>query len=379
MGVMRDLACNNKARGILGAEPALRLTGHRFFPQLRNPLRDGHLRGTARFLGLAGLLLASAALCWGQFQAGSKWSPHPTKPPARALPARATFQVPSQDLHTPLTIIAYGDMRFTDPSNVTATNPAVRQALVARIATENPDAVLLNGDVPWHGGNEDDYSVYREETKPWRDAQLRIYPALGNHEFSQCEPEQCLANWWETFPELHGRRWYSIQLGAHVRAIALDSDTSLLPQSQQARWLGAQINSLPQGVKFVLITMHHPPVADVQTQMFTDHNPRENEIALANLLEAKRRSGRKFVVIAGHIHNYERFEQNGIVYLVSGGGGAVPYPVDRTPADAYQDSSFPNYHYLKFVLEGNALKATMIRLADPNTLAWEVKDTFEIR
>jgi len=52
----------------------------------------------------------------------------------------------------------------------------------------------------------------------------------------------------------------------------------------------------------------------------------------------------KFVVIAGHIHNYERFERNGVVYLVSGGEGRRRYPVERTPADAYQDSSFPNYH-----------------------------------
>ncbi|MCU1343255.1 MAG: putative purple acid phosphatase precursor, partial [Candidatus Acidoferrum typicum] len=202
--------------------------------------------------------------------------------------------------------------------------------------------------------------------------------ALGNHEFAQCEPEQCLENWWQTFPELRGRRWYSVQLGTEVYAIALDSDTSLLAQSPQARWLEAEIASLPASVKFVLIAMHHPPVADVQTKMFIDHNPRENEIALSNLLEANRKSSVKFIVIAGHIHNYERFEQRGIIYLVSGGGGAVPYPVDRTPGDAYRDPSFPNYHYLKFVLAGDTLKATMFRLADPNTLEWEVKDTFEV-
>jgi len=108
--------------------------------------------------------------------------------------------------------------------------------------------------------------------------------------------------------------------------------------------------------------MHHPPVADVQTKLFVDHNPRPNEIALASLLEANRKSRVKFVVIAGHIPNYERFERNGVVYLVSGGGGAVPYPVERTPPDAYQDPSFPNYHYLKFVLSGETLKGQCIGL-----------------
>ena len=46
---------------------------------------------------------------------------------------------------TAVTLIAYGDTRFTDPSNVTATSPLARAALVARIADEKPDAILLNG------------------------------------------------------------------------------------------------------------------------------------------------------------------------------------------------------------------------------------------
>jgi acid phosphatase type 7 len=331
--------------------------------------------GIFKLLGLFSLVVTSVAFCWSQ----SKHLAEAFPPVAAAVRAGATFQVADRDLHSPVTIIAYGDMRFTDASNVTATNPGVRQALVVRIATENPDAVLLNGDVPWHGGDEADYSVFKAETKAWRDAHLRVYPALGNHEFAQCEPQQCLANWWRAFPELQGSRWYSVQLGTQVYAIALDSNASLLPGSEQARWLEAEIASLPQGIKFALITMHHPPVADVQTKLFVDHNPRQNEIALSNLLEANRKTRAKFVVVAGHIHNYERFEQNGVVYLVSGGGGAVPYPVERTPADAYQDPSFPNYHYLKFVLAGETLKATMYRLIDPRTSAWEVKDTFEVR
>jgi hypothetical protein len=330
--------------------------------------------GDAGLFGLFGLVITFVILLCGE---STRLGTGLTHADTRAR-AGATFQVADRDLHRPVTIIAYGDMRFTDPSNVTATNPSVRQALIARIAEEKPDAVLLNGDVPWHGGNEADYSVYGSETKAWRDGHLRVYPALGNHEFAEGGPQECLTNWWRAFPELKDRRWYSVQLGAQIYAIALDSNASLLADSEQSRWLQAEIASLPQGVRFVLITMHHPPVADVQTKLFVDHNPRPNEIALARLLEANRKSRAKFVVIAGHIHNYERFERNGVVYLVSGGGGAVPYPVERTPADAYQDSSFPNYHYLKFVLAGEALKATMYRLANPGSFTWEVKDTFAV-
>jgi acid phosphatase type 7 len=290
-----------------------------------------------------------------------------------------TFTINQQDLHSPPSVVAYGDMRFTDPANVTATNPMARRALIRRVLAEKPDAILLNGDVPWHGGDPNDYKVYQKETQVWRDANLRVFPALGNHEFAQCEVPQCLANWWATFPKLKGRRWYSVRLGAKIFAIALDSDDSLLPGSEQLLWLKRQIESLPGEIEFVLISMHHPPVADIQTRFIVDHNPRPNEIALAQFLQTAAATNKaQFIVSAGHIHNYARFLQDGVVYLVSGGGGAVPYQIDRTSADLYQDSGFPNYHYVKFVLDGHTLHATMHRLADATGGTWETKDSFDV-
>jgi hypothetical protein len=250
---------------------------------------------------------------------------------------------------------------------------------VERVAEERPDALLVNGDLPWHGGDRGDYSVYGNETLLWRDAHLRVFPALGNHEFADCEVPQCLANWWAAFPNLKGRRWYSVRLGTKIYVIALDSNDSLLAGSEQRDWLENQITSLPTQVDFVLIAMHHPPVADIQTKFNVDHNPRPNEIALAQYLRTEATATRaRFVVIAGHIHNYERFVQEDVVYLVSGGGGARPHYVDRTPVDSYQDPGFPNYHYIEFVLAGHILRGTMYRLADDGA-AWEAKDTFELR
>lgn len=292
-----------------------------------------------------------------------------------------TFILDEANLHTPVTLVAYGDMRFTDPTNETATNPTARQALVTRIALEKPDAVFLTGDVPWRGGDQDDYSVYLKETAVWRTEALHIYPALGNHEFHGCQMQQCLENWWDTFPQLRNRRWYSVAIGRQVYAVVLDSDVSLLPGSEQRTWLEAQISSLPASVRFVLVAMHHPPVADIQRILNVDHNPRPNEIALADFLKhAANMSRVRFLVIAGHIHNYERFLQDEVVYLVSGGGGAQPYPVERTVSDFYKEDSFPNFHYVKLVLEGNALKGTMYRLdLNSATPRWEAKDTFQLR
>ena len=155
-------------------------------------------------------------------------------------PEPATFVVRDGDLHHPLNLIAYGDMRFTDPANVTATNPQARQALVDRIAAEHPDALFLNGDIPYIGGDPKDYAEFHREATPWRQAGLRVFPALGNHEFKSCEEAACLENWWTEFPSLRGRRWYSVQLGVGFFAIGLDSDAPLLPGSEQMQWLQAR-------------------------------------------------------------------------------------------------------------------------------------------
>jgi hypothetical protein len=294
--------------------------------------------------------------------------------------AGPTFRVPDSELAPQPSFIAYGDQRFTDPANVTATDPRVRKWLVEKIAAEKPAAIVLNGDVPLAGDVPNDYTVFHTETKPWRDAHLHVYPALGNHEFHG-EPRQALENWWTSFPEMRNRRWYSAQLGSRVYILALDSDTSLLPGSDQARWIESQIAGLPPTVDFVLLTMHHPPVADIQTHIEVDHNPRPNEIALREYLSsAARTSHARFLVSAGHIHNYERNMVDDVTYLVSGGGGAKPYYVERTAPDQYQSILFPNYHYVKLTLEKDRLHGAMYRVADPEgkSLTLELKDTFDI-
>ena len=298
-----------------------------------------------------------------------------------ARPDGPDFVRENRALSQPLRIVAYADTRFTDPNDTSAANPKVRRWLVEKIAEEKPDAVLVSGDLPWHGGEASDYDVYRAETKAWRDAHLFIYPALGNHEFYGSQ-RKGLENWWHAFPELRGLRWYSLELGDSVYILNLDSTSSLLPGGKQLEWIRSQLEHLPASVRFLFLNLHHPPVVDVQPHGDPDHNGRPNEHALAEFLtQAPEKSRVRFVVTAGHIHNYERFLQDGIVYLVSGGGGATPRRIERRPADLYQDGSFPNYHYLRFVEDGNRLVMTMIRVADPDgvTPQWEEKDRFEIR
>jgi acid phosphatase type 7 len=298
-----------------------------------------------------------------------------------AANAATTFTLAVPAGSDPLVFVTYGDMRFTAATETLASSPTVRAALVARIASENPAAIFINGDIPWHGIAAD-YAVFRSETRIWREKHLHVYPALGNHEFSACLEPSCLGRWWDTFQELRSRRWYSVAIGAKVVAILLDSDTSLLPDSEQRMWLEDQIATLASAVRVVLLVMHHPPAADIPATKTVDHNTRPNEESLAVYLQALAvHLKARLVVSAGHIHNYERFERSGVVYLVSGGGGATPYEVERTPADLYQNTDFPNYHYVRFELRGQILTGEMIRLNDFAAAApkeWQTRDRFEI-
>ncbi len=327
------------------------------------------------------LIITSAALL-GQAATPPQNHPDPASLPTSGLLSEPgpTFRVSDEQLGSPPTFITYGDTRFTDPANTKASDPKVRRWLVNRIAEEHPGAVILNGDVPLAGKEKNDYEVFKAETQPWRDNHLRVFPALGNHEFNG-DPQQCLENWWEAFPEVRNRRWYSGQLGSRIYLIALDSDASLLPESDQARWLKQQLSSLPATVDFVVFSLHHPPVADVQAHIEVNHNPRPNEIALRDYLSAiAPQSHARFVVSAGHIHNYERQIKDDVLYLVSGGGGAKPYFVERTRDDLYKSTLFPNYHYVKFTLEKDRLHGVMVRVSDPeaSTPAYAVKDSFDV-
>jgi hypothetical protein len=303
-------------------------------------------------------------------------------PPNAPAPVAPTFSVSAAELPSPMTFIVYGDMRFTSVSEIEASRPAARRALVERVTAEQPGALFLTGDVPWHGIGED-YAVYREETRAWRRDHLRVYPALGNHEFSNCSEAECLGRWWTAFPQVRGHRWYSVALGTSVLALVLDSDADLVSGSEQRIWLEDQLTGVDARVRVVLIVLHHPPVADpIVTASSNDHRVRPNEAALEEYLAPIAGHLRaRMVVVGGHVHNYERFERGGIVYLVSGGGGAKPYQVQRSAADLYQDPSFPNFHYVRFELRGASLIGEMVRLdmhEDGTAGEFKARDHFEI-
>jgi hypothetical protein len=323
---------------------------------------------------------------------------------AQAIPAQPSAQAAQAPLQTPpmigpsltisgiasgiapgqaMKLIAYGDSRFTEPGNVSDTNPRIRQFLVKQITAEKPLAVFLTGDTPFVGADPADWKVFQQETAAWRDEHLYVFPTMGNHEVKGGY-EAGTANYLANFPQVKGYFYYSAQIG-NVYLISLDTTQASDTDSPQRAWLQSQLDHLPADVDFVFFLDHMPFMADVQSQIAASL-PASNEISLRGVLEAAApKSHAKFIVINGHIHNYERFERNGITYLISGGGGAAPYPVlVRGGEDLYRDPDpkkqppLINYHYLVIQLEGKHAEVKMYRVADPkaDTLTVEVRDTF---
>ena len=279
----------------------------------------------------------------------------------------------------PYTFIAYGDMRVSQPSNRDASNPEARRDLIKQIVSEHPAFVTISGDLVLNGDDDSLWSLWDQEFKPMRDAGIEILPALGNHDVRH-DRSHALQNYFARFPQIKGRNWYSAQAGP-LYIVALDSISDDTPNSEQGRWVKDQLEHLPADVKYVMIFAHHPMVThSSEDESGGGHSTRPQEHALGEMIEQiAAKSTAKFMYVAGHVHNYERYQEGPVMAIVSGGGGATPYIVPRQAGDFYTGTG-PTYHYCRITVGKDALKFEMVKLdGDASNPKFDVKDAFELR
>ena len=277
----------------------------------------------------------------------------------------------------PFHFVVYGDTRFTDPKNTDAANAPVREALVQAIADAHPAFISIGGDIVYKGDDVNDWKAWDTETTAWAADKIPVYPALGNHDLYG-DQKVALTNYFQRFPDLQNNRYYSVR-AANTLVLTLDSslDETSGPQGE---WLIHELDTLPADVDFVCFVLHHPPYTNSEDRMAGGgHAARHSEQALAQLLQDRQPHTRsRFVVIAGHVHNYERYEHGGVLYLVTGGGGAHPYLITRQPGDPLFGKDV-NYHYLLIEVDRGKMKITMHRLELANGKAtWTTPDSVEI-
>jgi len=313
---------------------------------------------------------------------------HPQTSPAKQAaaavaqqgsPAPATngpkFDIITESPGDKFTFVAYGDTRFMDPNDTRHSNATARVALVQRIAKEKPFFVIISGDVVFEGANVQEWLQYDRETQIWRDQKIELFPILGNHDVRGGQAA-ALANYFQRFPQIDSKRWYSVRSG-NVEVLAVDSTANDAQGGEQSKWLDNNLSAVPADIDFVLIVMHHPPYTESTERMLGGgHNARRPEQEMAQMIEGHQAKMRaKIIVIAGHVHNYERYEHGGVMYIVSGGGGATPYMIRRRPEDVYTDPG-ATYHYCRFHVDGSHLKGEMVKYVDANN--FQVRDMFEL-
>src|SRR3984893_18790290 len=292
---------------------------------------------------------------------------------AQTQPVDLQLQVTS-----PFRFVAYGDTRFTDPADTSASNPDIRRDLVKAIDDAHPAFISIGGDITYNGNDPADWKIWDAETSIWRQHKIAVYPALGNHDLHG-DPTVALANYFKRFPDLHQSRYYAVR-AANTLMLVLDSalDETSGPQGQ---WLTQKLDHIPGDVDFVFLVLHHPPyTSSSDAKKFGGgHSSRSPEHELAKMLEERQQNLRaRIVVFSGHVHNYERHEHGGVTYFVTGGAGAHAYPIERAPDDPFQSKEV-NYHYLLVEVDQQQLKVTMNRLdLTSGKAVWTQPDSVKI-
>jgi acid phosphatase type 7 len=231
---------------------------------------------------------------------------------------------PSQDAFT---FVAYGDTRSND---------AVHQAVVDRIAALRPDFAVHVGDLLDDGTIFTYWKIFINISQKMM-AQVPVYFTPGNHEAN--------SDYYFDFFNLPGNeRWYSFAYG-NALFISLELDGyqyTVDPNGEQLRWLEQTLaaNRLP----WTIVYFHEP----VYT---ASGDPAEGAAKkYVDLFEKYHVS----LVLAGHIHNYQRRVENDVTYIITGGGGA---PLYTLTANNKKGAAFTAevHHLVLFKMNGKTL------------------------
>ena len=244
--------------------------------------------------------------------------------------------------NTPFCFAVYGDNR---------SNEECHTRIAEAIVQKRPDFVLNVGDVVTRGNKYRDWE--RDFFEPAKELfkNTPFYIAIGNHEKN--------AHWFydfTSFPE--PENYYSFDYGnthftiVDSNRIAQDIDTSdLLPGSVQYEWLEKDLKYSDSCWKFVFF--HHPPYSS------SPHFP-EEACEKMRILSPLFEKYDVDIVFNGHVHNYERSYplknnkvdmENGVIYVVTGGGGAEFHSLKEKRSFFTAESAIKHHYCLVKIVE----------------------------
>jgi hypothetical protein len=249
-----------------------------------------------------------------------------------AVTTRAGFRTPpAPGAGQPVRFLAFGDSGSATHDQAT---------LLEQMRTVDFDLMIHTGDIAYQSGTRAElqrnfFDVYADLL-----ADRPMFPASGNHDY---ETEDA-APFREAFrlPTNGGpdglERWYSFDWG-DVHFVALDTE---LIGDVQAAWLDADLtaNTLP----WTVVYAHRPPFSSGSHG--SDGNFRTYFLPILEKHQVP-------LVLSGHDHHYERTTpQNGVVYVLTGGGGRGVREVGWSNFTAFDTAVI---HFVYVTVEGGQL------------------------
>jgi hypothetical protein len=184
--------------------------------------------------------------------------------------------------------------------------------LMKRIVERKPHFLIHLGDMIPHPG-EKEWQKFFEISKP---ITLPFFPVVGNHDVGAGSSGDEVYRKQFFLPE--GKTYYAFRAGG-VFFVILDSEKGRgRLTKEQVLWLEDILSSSKEIFKLVFI--HRPlflPIDSLKRGRALDKYPIERDDLHRLFLREKVKA-----VFEADDHRYDRREKDGILYLISGGGGA---------------------------------------------------------
>jgi Calcineurin-like phosphoesterase len=271
---------------------------------MASPIRS-HTRPRLLVLVALALLLGVATGCSGGDGASGS-PPDPTTATTATAPPD-TRLAPEPDGEVVAGFVAFGDFGGGDAQHEVAGEMERWVADGHRV-----DALVTTGDNVYESGEPEHFRAQLDE--PYRELRRGrpLWVTLGNHDVRAGHGAAQLRHL--GLPDLP----YAKQLPG-VQLLFLDANR---PDQAQADWLEARLTE--PGPRFRVAVFHQPAWS-------CSNHDSDEQVGRVWVPVFERH--RVALVLNGHDHNYQRFiSEQGVTYVVTGGGGKGLYRLDRCPA-----------------------------------------------
>jgi 3',5'-cyclic AMP phosphodiesterase CpdA len=215
-------------------------------------------------------------------------------------------------------------------------NDPGRKRVIDEMVRRDPAFILLLGDLTVRGSSKKHWQNFDELNREGQEKGIPYFPVMGNHEFYGND-QTAFANYFERFPHLSRRRWYSFSW-KNVGIIMVDSNFATFTKEEreaQSRWYLAELEAFEkkEGIDYVIVCCHASPFTNTRVV-----GPSEQ--SKTYFADPFIRFSKTSLFFSGHAHSYERFHIGGKFFVVSGGGGGPRHKVAVNPSERAHDDLY---------------------------------------